>query len=57
MKTLKTDKKLLFCSFSLETLIPKFSLDSRKVLFFDARETAPLFLSCKPSVSGYKLKW
>lgn len=40
-----------------ETLIPKFSDESRKVVFFDARETAPLFLSCKPTVSGYKLKW
>lgn len=40
-----------------ETLIPKFSNDLRQAVFFDARETAPLFLSCKPSVSGYKLKW
>lgn len=43
--------------FFLETLKPKFSDESRQVVFFDARETAPLFLSCKPSASGYKLKW
>jgi len=40
-----------------ETLTPRYTEESKKVVYFDARNNEALFLTCKPSVSGYKLKW
>lgn len=44
------------CSFVFSDLIPQYSDEEKKLVFFDARETSPLSLSCKTS-STANIKW